>query len=183
MKTQSNNQTPRPWEYAVAVLFITAVALLMLLNSCSPRLTSEISNDTKTEYKEKIVWRDTTLYVPVPLGTGEVITHVGDTAKTETSVAKAEAWVDDKGELHLHLENLKTTIPYQTKIPSRDIWMGVTNTQFEKLTKIEYRDKPLSAWKSAKLGAFWWLVGALVAALLYIFRKPILKLLRLCIPL
>lgn len=44
-------------------------------------------------------------------------------------------------------------------------------------------EKPLSAWKSAKLGAFWWLVAALVTALVYIFRKPILKLLRICIPL
>lgn len=173
MSTQSNNQTPRPWEYAVAVLFITAVALLMLLNSCSPRITSEISNDTKTEYKEKIVWRDTTLYVPVPLGTGEVITHVGDTARTETSVAKAEAWVDDKGELHLHLENLKTTIPYQTKIPSRDIWIGVTNTQVEKLTKIEYVEKPLSWWQRFRIDAFWWLLGAVVALLLWTFKKLI----------
>lgn len=181
MKTQDKNHNPRSWEYVTALLFIVSMTILMIVNSCSPRLTSEISNDTKTEYKEKIVWRDTTLYVPVPLGTGEVITHVGDTAKTETSVAKAEAWVDNKGELHLHLENLKTTIPHQTKIPSRDIWMGVTNTQFEKLTKIEYRDKPLSAWKSAKLSAFWWLVAALGAALLWILRKPILRLLKIVV--
>ena len=179
MKTQDKNHNPRSWEYVTALLFIVSMTILMIVNSCSPKLASEISNDTKTEYKEKIVWRDTTLYVPVPLGTGEVITHVGDTAKTETSVAKAEAWVDNKGELHLHLENLKTTIPYQTKIPSRDIWMGVTNTQFEKLTKIEYRDKPLSWWKSFKIRAFWWLIAAIGAALIWIFRKPILKLLAL----
>ena len=40
-------------------------------------------------------------------------------------------------------------------------------------------DKPLPAWKSFKIGAFWWLVAALSVSLLWIFRKPILKLIRL----
>lgn len=70
-------------------------------------------------------------------------------------------------------------------------WRTKTETQHDTLLR-EVHDtttvpvpveEPLSAWKSAKLSAFWWLVGALVAALLYIFRKPLLKLLKLCIPL
>lgn len=40
-------------------------------------------------------------------------------------------------------------------------------------------EKSLSAWKSFKIGAFWWLVVALIVSLLWIFRKPILKLIRL----
>lgn len=40
-------------------------------------------------------------------------------------------------------------------------------------------EQPLSWWKRAKLGAFWWLCGALVAALAWIFRKPLLSLLKL----
>ncbi len=40
-------------------------------------------------------------------------------------------------------------------------------------------EKSLSAWKSFKIGAFWWLISALAAALVWIFRKPILKLIRL----
>lgn len=42
-------------------------------------------------------------------------------------------------------------------------------------------EKPLSAWKSAKIGAFWWLVAALLALLIWTFRKPILKLIKLWI--
>ena len=42
-------------------------------------------------------------------------------------------------------------------------------------------EKPLSAWKSAKIGAFWWLVAALVALLIWTFRKPLLKLIKLWI--
>ena len=40
-------------------------------------------------------------------------------------------------------------------------------------------EQPLSWWKRAKLGAFWWVLGALVAALAWIFRKPLLTLLKL----
>lgn len=42
-------------------------------------------------------------------------------------------------------------------------------------------EKPLSAWKSAKIGAFWWLVAALLALLIWTFRKPILNLIKLWI--
>lgn len=40
-------------------------------------------------------------------------------------------------------------------------------------------EQPLSAWKTAKIRAFWWLVAGLFAALLWIFRKPLLNILRL----
>jgi hypothetical protein len=39
-------------------------------------------------------------------------------------------------------------------------------------------EKPLSGWQSLKIGAFWWLLGALIAALLYIFRKPIFAIIK-----
>lgn len=63
-------------------------------------------------------------------------------------------------------------------------WRTMTETQHDTLlrevhdtTSVEVPvEKPLSAWKSAQIGAFWWLVAALVAALLRIFRKPLLRL-------
>lgn len=155
---------------------------ILLLCSCSPRIIKEIQHETLTEYKDRIEWRDTTLYVPIPLGTGEVITHLGDTARTETSVAEAEAWVDGSGKLHLELTNKDGTIPYTTKIPSRDIWTSVTNSNVETLTRVEYRDKPLSAWKSFQIGAFWWLCAIVLALVLWLFRKPLMSLIRLVIP-
>jgi hypothetical protein len=37
-------------------------------------------------------------------------------------------------------------------------------------------EKPLTVGQRAKIGAFWWLLAGLVAALAWIFRKPLLKL-------
>ena len=39
--------------------------------------------------------------------------------------------------------------------------------------------KPLSWWETLKIRAFWWLFGAVLLLLLYVFRKPLLKLIRL----
>lgn len=43
----------------------------------------------------------------------------------------------------------------------------------EKIVQVE---KPLSAWRTFKIGAFWWLLGAVVLLLLWTFRKLIFKL-------
>lgn len=40
-------------------------------------------------------------------------------------------------------------------------------------------EKPLTVVQRAKIGAFWWLLGGLALALLWIFRRPILKLLKI----
>ena len=39
--------------------------------------------------------------------------------------------------------------------------------------------KPLSWWETLKIRAFWYLLGAVLLLLLYVFRKPLLKLIRL----
>jgi hypothetical protein len=39
--------------------------------------------------------------------------------------------------------------------------------------------KPLSWWETARMRAFWWLFGAVLLLSLYVFRKPLLKLIRL----
>lgn len=53
------------------------------------------------------------------------------------------------------------------------------DTTFVEAIKEVKVEQPLSWWKRAKLGAFWWILGALVAALVWIFRKPLLSLLKL----
>ena len=46
-------------------------------------------------------------------------------------------------------------------------------------TKVVEVEKPLSAWKSAKIGAFWWLVAAVVLLLAWTFRKFIVKMIKI----
>ena len=39
-------------------------------------------------------------------------------------------------------------------------------------------EKPLSWWQKARIGSFWWLIAGLVACLAWIFRKPLLGLMK-----
>ena len=57
-----------------------------------------------------------------------------------------------------------------------------TDTIVEYRTKEVLVEQPLSKWKQAKIEAFWWLLAALAAALVWIFRKPLLKLIRKWLP-
>lgn len=79
----------------------------------------------------------------------------------------------------VYIDRFKYKYIYKDKYKTDTLLREVHDT-----TTVEVKvEKPLPAWKSAKLGAFWWLVAALGVALLWIFRKPLLKLLKLCIPL
>ena len=149
------------------------LALLLVLSStaCAPRIIKEIVTETKIEYRDSTAWRDTTLYVPIPLEKDQAIVHVGDTSKLETSVAESLAWVDSTGFMHHTLENKRTSLQAIAKIPEHFLYTGVTTTTKETLTKIEYKDKPLNWWQKFRLNAFWWLLAGLLAALVWIFRK------------
>ncbi len=154
----------------VAAFFL----VLVQATSCSPRIIETIKTETVIEQKDSIAWRDTTIYVPIPLGSSEAITAVGDTAKAKTAIAEAASWVDGAGKLHLELNNRKGFIPHDAKIPSRTIWTSVNNTRAETLTRTVEVEKPLSWWQKFRIGAFWWLI--LLAAIG--FRKEILALIK-----
>lgn len=154
---------------------------LLLLASCSPKIVERVVTVTVTEVRDSTAWRDTTIYVPIPLESDQAIVHVGDTSHRETSVAESDAWIGTDGMLHHNLRNRpEARIPFTLKLPEHWLYTGVTNTkEHEHLAVKEVEvEKPLSKWKSFKLGAFWWLLGGLVLSLLWIFRKPILVILK-----
>ena len=75
----------------------------------------------------------------------------------------------------VYIDRFKYRYIYKDKYQTDTLIREVHDT-----TSVEVKvEKPLSARKSAKLGAFWWLVAALFAAFLWIFRKPLLRLIGL----
>lgn len=160
---------------------IPTIILFSLLPGCSPRIVERIVTITQTEVRDSTAWRDTTIYVPIPLESDQAIVHVGDTSHRETSIAESDAWIGKDGMLHHSLRN-KTgaRIPYDLKMPEHWLYTGVTNTREHEqgIIKKEYVEKPLSWWQKTRLQAFWWLLGGLVLSLAWIFRKPILAILK-----
>ena len=78
-----------------------------------------------------------------------------------------------------------TVIIYKERIRDRYVFrhdtlrlVKVDSVVVERVKEVNV-EKSLSAWKTAKIEAFWWLVAAVLLLLLWTFRKPILKLLHL----
>lgn len=156
----------------------------MVLPSCSPKILP--SHDSNIQHKDstsvQIITKDSLIFVPVPLEKNQVIAHLGDTSRLETSIARSTAFIGEDGFLHHILENKsEEKLPVVVPIQSKAIFTGVSHTEAHTVTNYVEVDKPLSAWKSFKLAAFWWLAAIALALLIWTLRKPIMKLCKLFI--
>ena len=125
------------------------LCLLSALPSCSPRIIEKV----RTEYVTQEV-------------------HHRDTVITRDSVYIRE-WV--KGDT-VFVDRFRDRYVY------RDRWRDSIRVQvdsfaFETIKEVQV-EKPLSWGKRAKIGAFWWLVTALILCAGWIFRKPLVAILK-----
>ena len=161
------------WMGGVAISVIILAILLAIftcwVTGCSPKIIEKV--ETKIEYRERVVHDTATFEVPVEV---EKIVTKDTSSHLENRFAKSDAIVSG-GFLSHSLESK----PQIIKVP---VEVHVTDTlikEAEIKEVIKEVDKPLSWWKSTKIEAFWWLLGGLVLCLLWIFRKPLLKLIHL----
>lgn len=153
--TTSNYQPPQnqdnSWlRWVFWVGLILTILGLNLAVSCSPKIY------------ERVVYQHDTTYV--------------QSVKVDSVYRRDSVFVREKGD---------TVFIYKERIRDRYVFrhdtlrlVKVDSVAVERVKEVKI-EKPLSAWKSAKIGAFWWLVAAVLLLLLWTFRKPILKLLHL----
>lgn len=125
------------------------LCFLSALPSCSPRIIEKV----RTEYVAQEV-------------------HHRDTIITRDSVYIRE-WM--KGDT-IFVEK------YKDRYIFRDRWrdsiqIKVDSVAFERVKEVKV-EKPLSWGKRAKIGAFWWLMSALILCAGWIFRKPLVAILK-----
>lgn len=153
------------------------LAIMCVLFSCSPKIIRETG--TFIEYKDRVVHDTVTVEITKEVEkivTRDTISHL------ENKYAKSDALVSG-GLLSHSLESIPQTIYVPVEVHVTDTIK--IEKQAETIVKEVKVEKSLTWWQKAKIGAFWWLLVVLAAALVYIFRKPILKLLKLlklCIP-
>lgn len=161
-------------------ILMTLFALSSLSPGCSSLWKAKEKvvtvTETVTEYRDSTAWRDTTIYVPIPLESDQAIVQVGDTSHRETSVAESDAWVGDDGFLHHELRNKHTSLASQVIFPERYLVSYVKNTRerAEIITKEVKVEKPLNAWQRFRIGAFWWLLALAAVG----WRKQLLRLIK-----
>lgn len=159
-----------------AILFVIAVMVILsmlMLAGCSPRVVERIvtRDTTIIEIHERIVHDTATFHLPPIV---ETVTTPDTTSHLENDYAESDAtW--SNGMLTHSLRTKPQDIDVPVAIPVADT--TTTHSSYNEHTEfaIEEIEKPISAWKQTKIRAFWPLVIALVVALLWIFRKPILR--------
>ena len=177
MLTRSHHRRSRAQDTIIyAILFITTIHSLSGCGLLRPRERVVTVTETVTEYRDSTAWRDTTIYVPIPLEADQAIVHIGDTSHRETSLAASDAWVGADGFLHHDLRNKPGRIAQAVKLPERYLVSEVKNTQehAEIITKEVKVERPLNAWKRFKIGGFWWLLAVAAVG----WRKELLWLIR-----
>lgn len=146
-------KNPEPGWWVAPFVFYLIVGfaiLLVMVTSCSPRIIETIRYQRDTTYVQQV--------------------------KVDSVYRRDSVFVRENGD---------TVFIYKERIRDRYVFrhdtlrlVKVDSVAVERVKEVKV-EKPLSAWKSAKIGAFWWLVAAVLLLLLWTFRKPILKLLHL----
>lgn len=166
---------------AAGSILAVFVALAALLPGCSPKIVERVvtvtRDSTTVEIHERVVHDTARVEIPKIV---EVNVTPADSSHLENEFAVSDAWVEG-GVLHHSLRTKPQTIEVPVAVQVSDT--TTTHDHYEKTDstaiKIVKVEKPLSWWQKARIGAFWWLCGALVLALLLIFRKPLLSLLKI----
>lgn len=147
---QHQNQDNSWLRWVFWVGLILTILGLNLAVSCSPKIY------------ERVVYQHDTTYV--------------QQVKVDSVYRRDSVFVREKGD---------TVFIYKERIRDRYVFrhdtlrlVKVDSVAVERVKEVEV-EKPLSAWKTAKIEAFWWLIASVLLLLLWTFRKPILKLLHL----
>lgn len=132
------------------LLLVMMFTIAILLEGCSPKIVERISYKHDTTYVDRL--RIDSLYQRDSI----FIRETGDTVWVYTEKIR------DRFRL------IRDTVSL----------VRIDSVAYETIKEVEV-ERPLTWWQSTRIGAFWWLIGALAAALLWIFRKPIIRLLRI----
>lgn len=118
--------------------------------------------------KETIVYRDSLIPIPVKDSTTAVQTVPADTARAETDLAKAKAWLESDS-LKLTITNKPSTIPpIKVSIPERAKTELRTQT-IKEVKTIEVNR--LTPWQKGMISLGYIFIGVCVTVVLYKFAK------------
>ena len=134
--------------FSIFLLILLSIVIELLTGGCSPRVIEHI-----------VYQHDTTKVVKVD---------------SIWKYEKDSVFVKEKGDtVYKYVERIRYRDRYKVDTLVR---VKVDSVVVERVKEVKV-EKPLSWWQKSKIGAFWYLFGAVIILLLWTFRKPLLKLL------
>lgn len=149
------------------ILYLT-VLLLLTLGCGVSKKTAQVEHITETHYVDSTRWHDSTIYYIVPIERYRDYTSLLDTLRLETSLAKAEAYVDTtnntlKGSIENKKDSIKTVIKWKERIVQKD--------------SLVYKEVPVEVEKEVTKypKSYWWFMGFTLLTGIYFGLKVFLK--------
>lgn len=156
-------------------LFVCS-ALLVSIAAISCRSTKPIAEvvreNTRVETRTVTKYLTDTVFFELPAQTAERVTR-DTTSFLENDFAYSTASILSDGSLFHDLKTKpqKKPLPYQKPVITNDSVVYV-DREIQVPVPVE---KKLTTWQKVRIDAFWPLIGLLLAAGIWIFRKPILS--------
>lgn len=141
------------------------------------------TDSVRTEYIETVTIDTLTVFVEVPMESAKEVVP-DSTSHLETNYATSDAWINPDGTLGHFLANKEQSIPVDVPVARKDTKTSYTSeTVNEVPVPIPYTvpiERNFTKWESFRLGAFWYLFGITFGLFVFVFRKPLVKILRKC---
>lgn len=157
------------------ILAICVLSLLLTACGTQRKVITQQSQETRVETKYERIFIHDTAYIEIPLQTAEKT--VRDSAShLENEYAVSDARINADGSLFHSLQTKaqRKAVPTERQIERKDSIVYI-DKKVEVPVPVE---KELTKWQSFKIDCFGWLVAVLLASLGYIFRTPIIRLVR-----
>lgn len=171
------------------IFFSVIPALVLSAAGChsskqmNPPATVIINNadSVRTMYIETITIDTIIVEVPVPMESAKQVMP-DSTSHLETSLAQSEAWINPDGTLGHSISNKPGKLNTEILVPQIN--------KINEKESIKEREIPIpepypveverkwTLMEQIKLALFWYLFGAVIMSIGYIFRKPLLFVLR-----
>lgn len=148
--------------------------IVLLLTACgtSRNLTNTKQDSIRVEVREVVKFIHDTTFVEIPAQTAERTTR-DTTSHLENDYATSDARVNSDGSLYHNLKTKpqKKPVPVETPIIRKDS-IVYRDRAVKELVPVE---RELTWWQKTQMKGFWIMLTILV---IYVFRKPLLNLIR-----
>lgn len=161
------------------ILLVALIAGVLALSGCKPckDISEATEVQTRIEYRERTVYVPDTIMVTIPAQTAEATVR-DSISHLETEYAESDARINADGSLYHCLQNKarENPTPIQRPVEYRDslIYINVDRTVYQP----KYIEKKLSIWEQVRLKTYWAMLVALFASLAWIFREPLMSIIR-----
>lgn len=184
MLTRRHQNRSRKRGRTLSYTILIAFVFLTSFPGCSLfKKFERVVTVTVTETKDSIIIRDhyihDTARVEIPVYIEKNVTK-DDSSRLENPFAVSTARIKD-GLLFHDLRTKPQTIktPVDVLVTDTTSFHEHSEKKDSVYTKTEYIEKPLTTMQRVKIKYFWWLLGGLILCLGWIFRKPMLKFLKI----